>query len=126
MSQFNLKEKGVALLVVLATILVVVILANIALNFMVSQSRLGTHKVNRLQAYYAGLAATNYAHEMLRSGTWDPTSCLAGCAFPNDANFPASVQQPLNIVFTPAGGACGAPAGSICVSVQVQYLDPIP
>ena len=61
-----MNKKGVALYFVLAILLVVVILANIILNFITSQSRLTTHQVKRVQAYYAAQAGVNYALEQLR------------------------------------------------------------
>lgn len=132
MFDFRLKDKGVALLAVLMTIFVVVILANIALNVMVSQGRLTHHKVNRIQAYYASWAAINYAQEMLRlgpaAGGWAPNSCPApGCALPNDADIPSSVIQPIMIVLTPSGQpGCVTPSGVTCISVNVQYINPSP
>jgi len=127
MSDLKPKEKGVALLVVLATILVVVILANIVLNIMVSQSRFTHHKVNRIQAEYAAWAAINFAQEMLRTGAWNSGTCPppGGCPL-NDGTFPNSIIQPVIIILRPAGGVCGAPAGSICVSAEVDYVRPTP
>jgi Tfp pilus assembly protein PilX len=61
-----MNKKGVALYFVLAILLVVVILANIVLNFVSSQQRLTTHQVKRVQAYYAAQAGVNYALEQLR------------------------------------------------------------
>lgn len=122
------KERGVALLVVLATILVVVILANIVLNIMVSQSRFTHHKVNRIQAEYAAWAAINFAQEMLRTGAWTPASCPGpgGCPL-FDGTFPTTiVGQTVTIILAPPGGACAAPVGSVCVSAQVDYVRPTP
>ena len=64
--------------IVLGTILVVVILANIALNIMLSQSRLTNHEINRIRAYYSGLAGMNLALEHLRQDNWNyrETYCL--------------------------------------------------
>ena len=60
------KRKGAVLFIVLGTILIVMILANIILNIMLSQSRLTQHQVSRIQAYYASLAGMNYALEEIR------------------------------------------------------------
>ncbi|MDD5347746.1 MAG: hypothetical protein PHT59_03940 [Candidatus Omnitrophica bacterium] len=62
----TLNNRGVALYFVLAILLVVVILANIILSFITSQTRLSTHQVKRIQAYYAAQAGVNYALEQLR------------------------------------------------------------
>ncbi len=123
MFDFKLKERGVALFVVLATIFVVVLLANICLNIMVSQSRLTHHKVNRIQAYYAGWAVINYAQEELRRGKWTAPSVHF---LPTDLSFPASVIQPIRIVLSTPGVNCAAPIGCSCVSVQIQYTNPTP
>lgn len=136
MFDFKLKNRGVALFVVLGTIFVVVILANIALNMMISQSRFTYHKVGRIQAYYAAWAAINYANEMLRldiaGGGWNAGSCppAAPCAMPADATFPAAVLQPINIILAASGTpACPVPPnpqGVTCIFIQVQYADPLP
>ena len=63
-------RKGVVLLIVLATILVVTILAGVILGLVSNQFRLTTHQVNRIKAYYAARGMMNYALDMLRQGTW--------------------------------------------------------
>jgi Tfp pilus assembly protein PilX len=75
-----MNKKGVALYFVLAILLVVVILANIILNFVSSQQRLNTHQVKRVQAYYAAQAGVNYALEQLRLNN-TPYSVVAGGTF---------------------------------------------
>jgi Tfp pilus assembly protein PilX len=67
--EYKPEGKGVALFIVLATIVIVLILATIALNFMSSQATLTQHQVGRIQAYYAALAGMRYAYEQLRSGS---------------------------------------------------------
>jgi Tfp pilus assembly protein PilX len=137
MFDFKLKNRGVALFVVLVTIFVVIILANIALNLMISQSRFTHHKVIRIQAEYAAWAAINYANEMLRLRTtnpllgWDSSSCPAltgGCPLA-DANFPASITA-VNIILaasnTPDCPSPPAPLDVTCISAQVQYAGPNP
>jgi Tfp pilus assembly protein PilX len=127
MSNFKFTNKGVALLVVLGTIFIVVVLANIALRVMLSQSRFTHHKVSRIQAQYAGWAAINYAQEELRTGNWSAAICgAAGCALPPDSNIPNSILQPIMITLIPFNNpgctpAAGVPAGTTCISVQVQY-----
>jgi Tfp pilus assembly protein PilX len=65
-------KKGIVLYFVLAILLMVVILANIVLNFITSQSKLSSHGVKRIQAFYAAQAGVNYALEQLRlnNSTW--------------------------------------------------------
>ncbi|MCK9603936.1 MAG: hypothetical protein M0R66_06240 [Candidatus Omnitrophica bacterium] len=63
-------KKGIALFMVLATILIVVILSNVILTIISSQSRLTHHEISRIRAYYAAQAGLIYAMEMLRNGRW--------------------------------------------------------
>lgn len=83
-------HKGTALFLVLSTLLIVVILANIALRIAASHSRLTNHQVSRIRAYYAAQAALVYTTEKLRKGTagvpggWkagsaDKYACLNHC-----------------------------------------------
>jgi len=64
----KIKQKGIVLVLVLATILIVVLLGIAVLNIISSQSRLTHHQLSRIQAYYANRAAINYAIERLRIG----------------------------------------------------------
>lgn len=93
-------KKGVALFIVLGTILIVVILANVVLNIILSQSRLTHHQVSRIRAYYAGLAGMNFALEQLRTGTWpySTTYCLRN---PNNPAHLCTGVPPANIVGDP-------------------------
>ena len=110
MLKHNTARKGVVLLIVLATILVVIILAGIILNIVSSQSRLTTHQVSRIKAYYAGRGIMNYALDMLRQGNWtasgsvNKTACLGNCtglgvAAP-DYTIPTDSDIPYNILVT--------------------------
>jgi len=126
-------KKGVALFMVLATILIVIVLANIVLTIISSQSRLTHHKVSRVQAYYAAQAAINYAMYKLKIGPpptgWSvgvsclPTSGDGGCDLPADSNFPASIIQPVKIFIRPAGsaGCTNSPGSTACVSATAIY-----
>jgi Tfp pilus assembly protein PilX len=70
-------RRGITLILILAVILVVVWLANIALVLISSQSRFTHHQVSRIQAFYAAQAGINYALERLRQRddlTWIPGS----------------------------------------------------
>jgi len=90
---FSLNKKGIILYLVLGTIMIVVVLANIVLTVILSQSRLTHHQVSRIQAYYAGLAGMNYAFEQLRLGNWQ-----TGTYELNDSSFPPIIRrQPLRI-----------------------------
>lgn len=87
-------KKGVVLYMVLATLLIVVILANVVLGIILSQSRFTHHQVSRIQAYYASLAGMNLAREQLRTGAWGTgsyTLCKSGCTV-NDSDIPYTVN----------------------------------
>ena len=103
----NNRNKGVALLLVFATIVVVVILANVALRLILNQFRLTHHQVSRIRAYYASLAGMNLALEKIRLGEWSPTTaggairygCINSCidasaTYPlvSDTDIPYNVQ----------------------------------
>ena len=131
-------EKGVVLFIVLAALFVVVILANIVLSLIASQSRLTHHQVSRIQAYYAAKAGVIYGLEQLRTGNWVPGTdcrpnnpCLLGpppaggtCLDPDFTRyFPASINS-VNIVLRQAGTTdCqNTPAGvNACVSATADY-----
>jgi len=77
-----MRNKGVVLVIVLATILIAAILANIILGFILSHYRFTYHQTSRLQAYYTSLAGMNLARDKLRTGTWTTgtyTLCSSGC-----------------------------------------------
>jgi len=67
-------KKGIALFMVLGTLLVVTTLAFVILNIILSHPRLTQHQVGRIQAYYAAQAGINYAIEKLRLGAANWTS----------------------------------------------------
>lgn len=126
-------NKAVALLTVLMTLLVLVIISNIALNVVASQSRLSHHQVSRIQAEYAAWAGVNLAREMFRSqnASWPfpgPTyrrTICNGCPLgPGDINEPSLPRQIRNITITvaPAAACPGAPAGTqICINSTAHY-----
>jgi Tfp pilus assembly protein PilX len=95
-------DKGIVLFIVLATILVIIILANIVLGVVSSQSRLTHHQISRIQAFYAAQAGVNYAREMIR---------LNNTAWvPQNAGDPALTGRLCN---TAAGGCATAAANDI-------------
>lgn len=131
-------EKAIVLFIVLATIFIVILLANILLGIMASQSRLTHHKVSRIQAYYAAMAGVNYALEMLRvgpaGGGWlAGEDCLPASpcvhAFPADEFKPplSNAGNSASIVIrepqsTDASAPCFNPPGdSACVYASVNY-----
>ena len=127
----NSSRKGVVLFLVLATLLIVVVLANIILAIMSTQLRLTHHQVGRIQALYAGKAGMNYAIEMLRTGTWVPGSnCTtvltsrAGCDLKavDPTSFPTSIKT-IEIYILPYGTApcTSSPGSTSCVNIVTNY-----
>jgi len=103
----KISRKGVALFIVLGTIIIVLTFATVILSIIASQARLTHHQVSRIQAYYAGMAGVNYATEMLRlgptKGGWDPAVARSNEPL-SDPDFPISILQPITITITPTGG----------------------
>lgn len=64
----NTSQKGVILLIVLGTVVIVIIFAGVILGLMTSQSRLTLHQVSRTKAHYAAKGIMNYSLDMLRKG----------------------------------------------------------
>ena len=130
MFKFPRGEKGIALFMVLGTILIAVVLANVMLAMISSHGRLTHHQVSRIQAYYASQAGVNYANEMLRSGAWNSASCPApnGCLLSAlDANFvsdfPHIISDVKIILLTPGTSTCPATldAGTVCINATAIY-----
>lgn len=127
-------NKGVILVMVLAVVLVIVTLANIVVAFISSQTRLTSHQMARIQAYYAARAGMFLAIDKLREGDWNPNlpldyciNCTAGAPPPrrySDPNIPYAVI----IELTPAGNpGCNippAPPGGACIVSRVDYSMP--
>jgi Tfp pilus assembly protein PilX len=111
-----MNTRGIALYLVLTVLLVVVILTSVILSLISSQSKLADHQLRRIQAYYAGQAAINYALEELRLGTagWGPglpkTMCRAvgsvPCTAPDiiEADLPSSVRYVTITIDPPVSG----------------------
>jgi Tfp pilus assembly protein PilV len=113
MDKLKTNKRGIVLIITLVTLLVVIILANIILGIISSQSRLTHHQISRIQAYYANRAAANYALEQLRTGAWPVpaagstatytcnfTSCDFALSLATDFK-PASITS-MSLVITPA------------------------
>jgi Tfp pilus assembly protein PilX len=110
------KTNGMALFLVIGTLIIVVILVRVILSLIVSQQRIGRHNVARVQAYYAARAGMEYAFEKLRTGAWyyntsADNSCLNStpCVIP-ESEFPSSigtfntsetVKQQFRVIFCP-------------------------
>ncbi len=127
-------KTGVALFIVLATLFIVLILGNVILNIISSQTRLTHHQVSRIQAYYAAQAGINYAFESLRSGSWPPppaggstgySLCSSGCDV-NEPDLPHSVSNVTIVVADRNAPGCVPPAAGIpvCIKATATYTYP--
>jgi Tfp pilus assembly protein PilX len=70
MPELKRDTKGVLLIIVLGTIIVVTLLATVILRIFSNQYRLTNHNITRIQAYYVALAGINHAMELLRTGQY--------------------------------------------------------
>lgn len=128
-----IENRGVALFMVLVTILMVLVLANVVLSLVANQNRLAHHEISRMQALYAAQAGMVYALEKLRNGQWVyGVNCPSGtpCEAPpgGDAGFvPYVVNNRAYITFCPSGSTCNSivcspPAGTtFCVQSLAEY-----
>ncbi len=105
---------------VLGTILIIVVLANVILSIILSQTRLTHHQISRIQAYYAALGGMNYALDMLRrgpaAGGWDTASCPAGSPCP----IPFDLRKEIDADFWPPS------INSVSVIIKPTDADPTP
>ncbi len=122
MYKLKSNNKGVVLLFVIATLLVVICLAVAALSQVLSHSRFTLHQVSRVKAYYASLAGLNLARENLRLGAWNTgnyTLCNnAGCTV-NDPDIPYTVNIQIFADGTSIAGAGVIPGRKI--SAKTTY-----
>lgn len=129
MFKIRFNKKGVVLVIVLGTLLVVVSLATVILSIILSQARLTHHQTSRIQAYYATQAGMNYALEKLRLGdvNWIPspdtapntrtrTLCKSGCDV-NDGDIP----YPVAITIGAAGTSIGGVGRKITITTTYTY-----
>lgn len=125
-------NKGVVLLLVIGTITVIAILCSFFLRIMLSQHRLTSHQTSRIQSYYAGLAAMNYALNQLRTGAWQyPANCSGpiGCSVPG--YFGSSITG-VKVIFCPATQTCPPsttpcnppPGTTFCINSTATYINP--
>jgi Tfp pilus assembly protein PilX len=123
-------KKGIALFMVLGTLLVVTILAFIMLNIILSHSRLTQHQVGRIQAYYAAQAGMNYALEMLRTGAWTVGNSYTWTFDVGDFHPASIVNNSVLITIKPTDsnpapeGAGPVMTNSAPVIVTVDYTTP--
>jgi Tfp pilus assembly protein PilX len=114
-----MRNRGIALYLVLAVLLLVIILTSSILNIMSSQNRLAGHTVRRIQAYYAGQAGMNYALEQLRlnNASWVVDSVTTRIMHMCQSNTGVSPCNPPNITES------SLPPGIGYVRIQVGPLN---
>lgn len=128
-------KRGVILIVVMGTIAVIVVLANVVLRIMTSQASLTQHQVSRIQAYYASMAGVNYALEKLRLGQWSAglySICNSGGCDVSDPEFPSPTSNVtrIDIRITSRGNPTYCPSSSVpadihfCVQATAVYNRP--
>lgn len=123
------RQKGTVLVLTLGVILVVVALSVIIISYLLSQSRLTKHQVDRTKARYAAQAGITYALEMLRTNQdgWVPTpgSSLKKKICPQQYNNPSDPchvvdpDMPYNVTITIGG--TGGVYGTTPVNATVDY-----
>ena len=119
MHKSRFKKKGVVLLIVICTLLVVASLASVILSLILSHARLTYHQTSRIRAYYAVLAGMNLAAEKLRTGTWTTgsyTLCNSSCTV-NDGDIPYSVSISIGALGTSIDGV----GRKITISTDYTY-----
>lgn len=122
------KKTGIALFLVLGTILIVTILANLIVNLYYSNSRLTYHQTSRTKAYYATQAAINYAINRLQQGdaNWtNPagsthTFCRNGCEV-NETDLPSHYTINIIIGNSTTSGLPSTHTRSISATVDYTY-----
>jgi len=128
MFKARFKKKGVVLLIVLGTLLVVVSLATVILSLILSHARLTYHQTSRIQAYYAAMAGVNYALEQLRTKNWTagtyPLTFAGGDFKPSILVNPTNgvtitISQPQST--NPLNPCYNSPGNSACVSATATY-----
>ncbi|MBU1125013.1 MAG: hypothetical protein KKC84_03230 [Candidatus Omnitrophica bacterium] len=118
-------SRGVVLVIVIATIIVITALINVILGMMNSQSRLTHHQVSRIQSQYATQAAINYTLEKLRLGSWEAPAtkylCKSGGHI-TEPDLPPGIHYVEVTIAAAGSGTCSPPAGvNACVSAKAVY-----
>jgi Tfp pilus assembly protein PilX len=117
-------HRGVALYIVVGTIMTVAALAFVISKLIVTQSRITQHQVNRTRAYYALVAGMNLAIDRIRKGSWTAgnTYTLSNVGTPTirDADIPYPVS--IAIANAPAVGTpvSGVP-GAVVITLSTDY-----
>lgn len=112
---------------VLATLLIVVVLANVALSVIASQSRLTHHQVSRIRAFYAAQAGMVLAIENLRTGTWVDNqnyciNCPAAMVPPGNRIIDPEIPYAVRINILPKNADPPGSAGPIANTSPIQIL----
>ncbi len=111
MSNLFSNKKGIILYMVLGTILVVFVLANVISIIVITQTRFTEHQFNRVRAYYSALAGITFARHMLSLGVADWTP-------------PAATQPKIIKTICPGASGCDINNSGLAYAVTVQIYHP--
>jgi len=87
-----MRSRGVALLLLLGTIIVTGILSAVIANIILNQSRFSQHQVNRLRAYYSAMAVMQITRDNLFNGTWSAPSSYDNYHADADIPYPVDIM----------------------------------
>jgi hypothetical protein len=118
MNNAKIKLKGIVLFLVLGTILMAIVLANIILTIISNQARLTGHQLGRIQAYYASMAGINLAYERLMNGIWPVPAAGAHNEYAICRESPAARPVPGGAACVVTDGAFPGTAAYILISVM--------
>lgn len=132
-----MNKRGVLLLIVITTIVVAIVLSNVILNIMLSQGRLTTYELHRIQAKYACMAGINWGYQNLITENWARPSvgnCDRRSLTDSDTTFPSSINS-IDVYIASPGAACfnalgqqvtepcEPPAGAeVCISSVADFV----
>lgn len=129
MFKVNKAQLGVTLYIVILMLVVVLTLAVIVVNLIVAHTRLTSHQIERIKAYYTAMAGINLAYTRLRTGYWgdntyhlNKTGAAVGtpCTTCVDTNLPYNVTIIIENATIPPM-APGYAGKSITASVDYLY-----
>lgn len=114
-------NRGVILIMVLATVLITFILTDVVLTIVKGHYDLTHHKTSRIRAYYADMAAMNLAMDKLRRGEW---SCRNDVPWVRPYDCPSYYLCPSPQQYCPGGPADDIYDSDIpyVVTIQIRRL----
>jgi Tfp pilus assembly protein PilX len=132
MFKVNKAHSGVTLYLVILMLIIVLTLSVIVVNLIVAHTRLTSHQIERVKAYYTAMAGINLAYTRLRTGYWgnntyhlNKSGATVGtpCTTCIDVNLPYNVTILIEDATIPPMAA-GYAGKSITASVDYLYTAP--